>query len=233
MEQVIYKCYQKFIKEEDKDRWKEFSGLPKKFWKIFILIVISSVVALWVYSSENSSTVCALLIWLIPYGLCGWLYYWIETYKIEMATESLSDYIKYCEKLKMWIEAIGINEEEKIKELVTRTKERIHILKQEKEKVIEKIVGFINVLIIPIILIVVSNYGKEEADFIIAFAKIITIVIVFTLLFVAFFLVANTINMVKTSKIARMERFCTDLQSVLDLEIFELKEIEGDKDIIE
>ena len=123
-------------------------------------------------------------------------------------------------ELKEWLEKHNINSSYRIKAIIKRTNAELDKERVKKEKVIESIIDITKILIIPIVLAIISEYSKLEQDFIMGLARIITILLVFAIIFILVFLLANTINLFKSSYIAKLETFVSDLQGVLDLGLF-------------
>ena len=204
---------------------EKLSKIPVKFWFCYAAIIIFSFVPfineyIYIMSGER-----ALLFELLSLLICGICFYWSETYIIYSAEESLTEYTSNCKELKKWLEKHNIDSNYRIKVIIKRTNAELDKQRVKKEKVIESIIDITKILIIPIVLAIISEYSKLEQDFIMGVARIITILLVFAIIFILVFLLANTINLFKSSYIAKLETFVSDLQGVLDLGIVEHKKV--------
>lgn len=220
MEKVLFKCYLKYLKESNKKKWNKIWRIPIKFWVCYIVIFAFSIIPFLDSFINILSDLTAWIFVVISLLVCGICFYWSETYIVDIADESLNDYLLHCMELKVWLDKRNINSCDKIEIIVQRVNSEIDKQRTKREKVIECIIGIIKILIIPIVLAIISEYSKLEQDFVIGVARIIAILLVFAIFFVLVFLVANTINLFKINYIAKLETFISDLQGVLDLEVF-------------
>lgn len=221
MEKVLYRCYLKFLKNENKKMWKEMKRIPVKFWWSLLAILILSSFPLMNLKMKWFPEIISYVLQVISLFLCIPWYFGTESYKVDISDGSLTLYLQRCIKLREWLKEQGVDGKKKIEIICKRINKEVDRQKKKKEKITEKIVGVIQILIIPIILLIISNYGKEEENFEIGVARIVTTLLVFGIFFVWIFMMANTINMFKNSQIAQLEIFASDLQGVLDLELFE------------
>ena len=217
MEKVLFKCYLKYIKENKSNKWKKISKIPAKFWFCYVAIIICSFIPFVNEYIHIMSGERALLFELLSLLICGICFYWSETYIIDIAEESLTEYTSNCMELKEWLAKHNINSNYRIKVIIKRMNAELDKQRGKKEKVIKSIIDITKILIIPIVLAIISEYSKLEEDLITGIAHIITILLVFTIIFILVFLVANTINLFKIGYIAKLEIFVSDLQGVLDL----------------
>lgn len=225
MEKVLFKCYLKYIKENKKNKWIKLSKIPVKFWFCYAAIIIFSFVPFINEYIHIMSGERALLFELLSLLICGICFYWSETYIIDIAEESLTEYTSNCMELKEWLAKHNINSNYRIKVIIKRMNAELDKQRGKKEKVIKSIIDITKILIIPIVLAIISEYSKLEQDFIMGVARIITILLVFAIIFILVFLMANTINLFKISYIAKLETFVSDLQGVLDLGMVEHKKV--------
>lgn len=220
MEKVLFKYYLKYLKENNKKKWDRLWKIPNKLKVCYIVIIVFSVIPFFQTLTKTLDDLTSWMFVLIAWLACGVCFYWSELYIIDIADDSFQDYVSYCKKLKEWLLMQNIDSSDMIKSIINRINDEINQQKSKKEKVSERITGIIKAFIIPMVLVVIGEYGKSEGDFILAVSRILTIFIVFVLIFIVAFLVANTINLYKITYIAKLQMFISDLQGVLDLEMF-------------
>lgn len=217
MEKIIFRSYLIFAKKEDLKLWIKLTKLPLKLKLLFSCAFISDVLMLITARGASALNGVFWITLLIALILVVILFYQVEFYIIERTEESYEEHKNYCEKLKKWLFDNWIRSEKEIKTIINRTKKIIAKEKKEREKFTSKIFDVFKILVIPIILLAVTSYVNNETDFITAFGNILGVNVIIIIFICYFGLVWNFFSAVKIMKVAQMERFVDDLQSVLDI----------------
>lgn len=161
--------------------------------------------------------VILLIVTIVCLCLVIALFYQVELYKIENVEDSYNEYKSYCEKLKTWIGENWIGSKEEIQIIIKRMKKLIEKEKKQRERITSKIFDVLKIFFIPIILVAITSYVDNEKNFMVAFSNILGVSMCALIGICLIGTIWNAYSLVKVQKVAQMERFVDDLQSVLDI----------------
>lgn len=217
MEKIIFRSYLNFAKKEDRKLWRSLMKMPLKLKFLFCIAFLFDVLMLISIVVPNIQTVVFGILMVIPVVIVIVLFYQVEFYKIEHAEDSCDEYIKYCTNLKEWLFEKWVSSKDEVETIIKRMKKIISKEKKEREKFSSKVFGVFQILVIPIILLTITSYVDNESNFIAAFSNIMGVSVIIMVFLCFFGLIWNLYSSVKVKKVAQMERFVDDLQSVLDI----------------
>ncbi|MEE1125579.1 MAG: hypothetical protein U0L18_06540 [Acutalibacteraceae bacterium] len=214
METPLFYAYLKYQKDNQPDVWKFFLKLPKHIICIFILIAISIIVSIITAVFEATvPTLIALAVQVIAYLL---MYYFTEKHLIKFSESNYNKYCDYCEKLNIWLKEHSINSDENIDELLQRFKVQISEAKSENEKSKNRFDKWLQTLVIPIILAIITTIITKQDDLVTIINPVIVILMVFVVLYVTVTSIAEFVSLPEKRRIEQMQCFANDLQGVLD-----------------
>lgn len=217
MEKIVFRSYLNFAKKEDIKLWRSLTKMPLKLKILFVTAFLLDFLFLINVFKQDFSNIISWIFILISAVIIIVLFFQVEIYIIERSEESYNEYKNYCMKLKKWLFENWISSEDEIKTIINRMKAIIDNEKTKREKYSSKVFSLFQILVVPIILLTVTSYVNNERDFVTAFANIIGVSFVIITIFAYLGLIWNAFSSVKVKKVAQMERFVDDLQSVLDV----------------
>lgn len=217
MEKFIFKSYLYYTKKEEPKLWDALTKLPITLKVLFGgTFLVNSMMLLSALIPSIPKAFFGILL-LISTVIIITLNYKVEFYKIEYAEEHYDEYKKYCEKLKVWLFKNWIGSKKEVKILIKRMKKMIDKEKNERQKFTSKVFDIFKILVIPVILVMITSYVDKESNFITALSTILGVSLII-IIFVCFGgAIWSVYSSVKVKKVAQMERFVDDLQSILDI----------------
>jgi len=154
---------------------------------------------------------------------CVALYFYTENFQIKTSDSRLFVYQEYCEKIKHWLDSVGVNvTPENITEIMTRTNKRIDLLEKKRKERRDRIDRWIQILIIPILLAIFSAVIKEQTDLSLLLVYAVTMIVAIASTGLAFLNIYNILDFFQKRKLEQMKSFVEDLQGILDCQ-FECK----------
>lgn len=230
METILFDSYRKYQKEQKDKFIKAIFKLPlwaQIFLAIIVICLVYSVLVVFVPCLRVAYGYCLA----VEVLTCVALYFYTENFQIKTSDSRLFVYQEYCEKIKHWLDSVGVNvTPESITEIMTRTNKHIDLLEKKRKERRDRIDRWIQILIIPILLAIFSAVIKEQTDLSLLLVYAVTMIVVIASIGLAFLNVYNTIDFFQKRKLEQMKSFAEDLQGILDCQ-FESKLIcSKDKD---
>lgn len=230
METILFDSYRKYQKEQKEKFIKAIFKLPlwaQIFLAIIVICLVYSVLVVFVPCLRVAYGYCLA----VEVLTCVALYFYTENFQIKTSDSRLFVYQEYCEKIKHWLDSVGVNvTPESITEIMTRTNKHIDLLEKKRKERRDRIDRWIQILIIPILLAIFSAVIKEQTDLSLLLVYAVTMIVVIASIGLAFLNVYNTIDFFQKRKLEQMKSFAEDLQGILDCQ-FESKLIcSKDKD---
>lgn len=216
MEQILYKNYLKYLKENKTPLYKALQSVPKCAAGILIALVLSGVVAFIFMCSEKLRQYFIVPL-VIETIFCIIAYFYSEHYEINNSAKHLENYKEYCSDIYNWLQSISISV---AKDSIIEIKRRIDVKLEKKEKTKEKnrntIERIFQVIIIPFILAMFAALIKNESDANVIVAYGIYFIFFPIALLITLFGLFEVFNMVNNNEFNRLKNFSDDLQGILD-----------------
>ena len=222
MDSILFDSYRKYQKEQKDNFIKAIFKLPiwaKIFLAIIVLCLAYSVLVVFVPCLRAAYGYCLA----VEVLTCVALYFYTENFQIKTSDSRLFVFQEYCEKIKHWLESIGVNvTPENIAEIMKRITKRIALLEKKRKERRDRIDRWIQILIIPILLAIFSAVIKEQTDLSLLLVYAVTMIVAIASIGLAFLNVYNIIDFFQKRKLEQMKSFAEDLQGILDCQ-FECK----------
>ena len=227
MEEYIFNCYMKYQKENNPDISKKLKSLPREL-RLLILLLIGSVIgglASFFLGKESSASAFLLLETVLSF-----VFYWrFENYRIKVSDKSIEKHKEYCSNIANWLKTIDIKTGEHIQLVYTRVTERISKINNEREKSVNRLEKWVQVLAVPILICIISEIIKSDVDISVAIANSFIVILIGALIF-SFIYISHILKWLPIKrKIVQMQYFADDLRSILDYRLLSRKiDISGD-----
>lgn len=216
MEQILYKNYLKYLKENKTPLYKALQSIPKCAAGILIALVLSGVVAFIFMCSEKLRQYFIVPL-VIETIFCIIAYFYSEHYEINNSAKHLENYKEYCSDIYSWLQSISISV---AKDSIIEIKRRIDVKLEKKEKTKEKnrntIERIFQVIIIPFILAMFAALIKNESDANVIVAYGIYFIFFPIALLITIFGLFEVFNMINKNEFNKLKNFSDDLQGILD-----------------
>ena len=231
MEFYIFNMYLKYQKEKSPSFFKRIKKSPSYLIIALILAIIFAVVAI----------VCMFvskLLWLQL--ISSFLYISIafisfllqDRWEIKHSEREMKEFEKSSLSLYKWLSQLSITSREDIDLLIDRLETYVDDQKANKKAQNEKIDKWMQTLIIPLILAIITaliaNQTDIEAVFIYIFLMLAIVAIVYGLIW----LFRSIVGILQSQKRNKIEYFIGDLQGVLDV-VFIFNKLDKQDNIIE
>lgn len=227
MEEYIFNCYMKYQKENNPDVSKKLKSLPREL-RLLILLLIGSVIGgLATFFLGNESFASAFL---LLETVLSFVFYWrFENYRIKVSDKSIEKHKEYCSNIANWLKTIDIKTDEHIQLVYTRVTERISKINNEREKSVNRLEKWVQVLAVPILICIISEIIKSDVDINVAIANSFVVIIISALIF-SFIYISHILKWLPIKRnIVQMQYFADDLRSILDYRFISRKiDISGD-----
>lgn len=216
MEEIMLKMYLKFQKDNNKPQWKNLLKVPVAIWLMLALAVLCLAVSAGLFfSNEMWISFCLMFVATI---LSIALNIWIDRYSIDHSQKELDNYRTYLEKLSSWLVQNEFSSMQSVKLLFERVKNKLHELQIEQKERNSRADRWIQLLVIPVVLAIITASIKSETDIVNMFAYSIAVIVLFMALYCIFNLFRGLIWFPKKRIIEQLGCFSNDLQSILDWE---------------
>ncbi len=216
MELLLYRNYLKYLKDNRLPMSKAFKKLPKTMLVLLIILsvtVIGVIVILCIekvrayfYVALAIEAVVAFVVFL--YG---------QHYEIENSNQDIKEYKNYCSNLFVWLENTSVSiDREDIIELKNRIVNRLEKYEQKQQRTYDTIIRFVQALIIPIVLTVLTVVLNKQFDISMVLAYGFIAIMIPSFFAVTLFGFTSFINLIRKNEFEKMKSFSSDLQGILD-----------------
>lgn len=219
MESILFDGYRKYQKEQKDNFIKAIFKLP-----VWVQIFLAMIVLCLVYSVLVLFVPCLRVVYgyclAVEVLTCVVLYFYTENFQIKTSDSRLFVYQEYCEKIKHWLDSVGVNvTPENITEIMTRTNKRIDMLEKKRKERRDRIDRWIQILIIPILLAIFSAIIKEQTDLSLLLVYAVTMIVAIASMGLAFLNIYNILDFFQKRK---LEQKFVDINNYLDDGFFEI-----------
>lgn len=215
MDRKIFNAYLKYQKDNKLTFWpflnRQKPIIKTMFWMSLVFLIIGStlcffrVTIVWGIIGMALSLIC-----------CAVLYLVLEYYQIKESQISYVEYILYCKTLYGWLTGYGVDNEEKVRSLQDRIDKRIVKSKEECRESYARMEKWMQVLIIPIALAIITTIVDKKDDIDLMVGAILMILIILLLLYFYANLFVKIGNYPLKRRVSQLECFSADLQGILD-----------------
>lgn len=216
MEILLYRSYLKYLKDNKMPVSEALKRVPTVMIILLIALILSAICAVVVLCIEQIRKyfLIALLVEAIV-SMIVFLY--AQHYEIKNSDEDIKEHKKYCEELYTWLKTSLVTVEKKdIVELKSRMDSRLEKYAETEQKTTDIIMRFIQALIIPVILTVLTVILNNQIDISTILAYGIVAIMVFCFIVITIFGIVSAFNLMRKNEHEKMNSFSKDLQGILD-----------------
>ena len=214
MVQTYLYCYLNYQKQNNKDRWKKLIHMP---WYLTcplflsMLLIITSILLVvlnirWYWIIELVAMILSIMSYFIS-----------DNYFVRISYSSLEKARNYYIGLAEWLKSIGIADENEIKTLKERVEKQISLTKEEQKSSSEKGDKWMQLLIIPAILSLISAIISQQNSFsemmTYTFSMLFCVITIYAIIGV----IRTLIRYPQKKQTNQLQMFADDLQSILDI----------------
>ncbi len=221
MELLLYRSYLKYLKNNRMPMSKAFKKMPKTMVALLIILLLSAIsvivviciekIRIYFYAAIAIEVIIAFAVFL--YG---------QHYEIKNSDQDIKKYKTYCTNLFLWLTNTSVSVEKKdIIELKNRMVNRLEKHEQKQQRTYDVAIRFIQVLIIPIVLTVLTVVLNKQIDISLIFAYGFIAIMILSFLAVTSFGFISFFNLIRKNESEKMKSFVNDLQGILDTQFDE------------
>lgn len=215
MDRKIFNAYLKYQKDNKLTFWpflnRQKPLIKTIFWTSFAFLIIGSSLCFF-----RLTIVWGIIIMALSLISCAVLYLVLDYYQIKESQVSYVEYMLYCQTLYSWLTEYGVDNEEKVRNLQDRIDNRIAKSKDECKDSYARMEKWMQVLIIPIALAVITTIVDKRDDVALMVGAILMILIILLLLYFYANLFVKIGNYPLRRRVSQLECFSADLQGILD-----------------
>lgn len=219
MELLLYKNYLKYLNDNKSSLADALKKMPRPILIMLIILLITTVgtiVAICVEKIRNYSFI-ALIVETVVACI---VFYFGQYYEIKNSNLDIKEYKKYCVKLFKWLKNTNVSVERKdIIDIKNRIDNRIGEYEQRQQRTFDVIIRFVQILILPIFLAVLTVVLNKQLDISMVFAYGFIAIIIPPFIAVTSFGFFSFLNLFRKNEIEKMKRFSNDLQGILDTQL--------------
>lgn len=217
MELLLYKSYLKHLQDNKLSMNEAIKKIPKLTLILLIMlliIVIGTIVIICVEKLRGYSFI-ALIIEAVAACI---VFLYDQHYEIKNSNLDIEKYKKYCAGLFEWLkEKTSISVDRKdIIDIKKRIDNRIEEYEQRQQRTFDIIIRFVQTLIIPIYLAVLTVVLNKQFDISMIFVYGFGAIIIPLFVAVTSFGFVSFVNLFRKNEIEKMKSFSKDLQGILD-----------------
>lgn len=221
MELLLYRSYLKYLKNNRMPMSKAFKKMPKTMVALLIILLLSAIsvivviciekIRIYFYAAIAIEVIIAFAVFL--YG---------QHYEVKNSDQDIKKYKTYCTNLFLWLTNTSVSVEKKdIIELKNRMVNRLEKHEQKQQRTYDVAIRFIQVLIIPIVLTVLTVVLNKQIDISLIFAYGFIAIMILSFLAVTSFGFISFFNLIRKNESEKMKSFVNDLQGILDTQFDE------------
>lgn len=216
MELLLYRSYLKYLKDNRTPVSKALKRIPKLMIVLLVALILSTICAVVVLYIEKIRQY-----FFVPLGVEAIvsliIFSYAQHYEIKNSDKDIKEHKKYCEALYIWLKKSLISVEPKdIVELKSRMDNRLEKYAETQQRTTDIIMRFIQTLIIPVILTVLTVILNNQIDISVILAYGIVAIMLLCFFIVSIFGFVSFINLIRKNEYEKMNSFSKDLQSILD-----------------
>lgn len=212
METYLFYHYLKIAKENKQTFWPKLFSRPIEIVVFFILTLVSCIASpVFVILRWELAVIIALVFEMV----FGALFYFLsERHRINFCDSEYGKYEEYCIKLLDSFKQLKIKEED-ISEICGSVSKKIDSLKAEEDKSNAKEERWLQTLIIPTTIAIITAVIAKQNDIVNMLAYTFIIVVIFAVVYGLISIVRRFSFYPQKQRIEQMECFLSDLQSIV------------------
>lgn len=216
MEQILYKNYLKYLKENKTPLYKALLSIPKCAAGILVALVLSGVVTFVFMCAEKLRQYIIIpLAFEVVFSIVA--YFYSEHYEINNSEKYLENYKEYCGDIYNWLKNTSISvEKTSIIEIKRRIDDKLEKMEKSKENNRNTIERIVQVIIIPFVLAMFAALIKNESDANVIVAYGVYFIFFPIALLVMMFGLFEVFSMINKNEFNKLKKFSDDLQGILD-----------------
>lgn len=221
MELLLYRSYLKYLKDNRVPMSKAFKKMPKTMVSLLIILLLSVISVILVICIEKIRMYFYAAI-AIEITIAFAVFLYGQHYEIENSDQDIKEYETYCSNLFVWLKNTSVSVARKdIIELKSRMVNRLEKHEQKQQRTYDVAIRFIQVLIIPIVLTVLTVVLNNQIDISLIFTYGFIAIMILSFLAVTSFGFISFVNLIRKNESEKMKSFVNDLQGILDTQFDE------------
>ena len=211
MELLLYRSYLKYLKDNKIPVSEALKKIPKVMLGLLIALILSAICAVVVLCIEQIrqyffialgiETIVSLIVFL-----------YAQHYEIKNSDKDIKEHKKYCEALYIWLRKSLISVEPKdIVELKSRMDSRLEKYAETQQRTTDIIMRFIQTLIIPVILTVLTVILNNQIDINVILAYGFVAIMLLCFFIVTLFGFVSFINLIRKNEYEKMNSFSKEI----------------------
>ncbi len=216
MEQILYKNYLKYLKDNKTPLYKALLAMPKCAVILLFVLIISGITTL-AFLSIGKLRQYFIIPLLFETVFCIIIYFYCEHYEINNSEKHLKNYKEYCSDIYNWLQSMSVSIEKtsiiEIKRRIDIKLERMQKTKETNRNTVERVV---QAIIIPFVLAVFAAIIKNETNANVIVAYGIAFIFFPIAFLITVFGLFEVLNIIKKNEFEKMKSFSEDLQGILD-----------------
>lgn len=221
MELLLYRSYLKYLKDNRVPMSKAFKKMPKIMVALLIILLLSAISVIVVICIEKIRVYFYAAI-AIEVTIAFAVFLYGQHYEIKNSDQDIKEYETYCSNLFVWLKNTSVSVARKdIIELKSRIVYRLEKYEQKQQRTYDVAIRFIQVLIIPIVLTILTVVLNKQIDISMIFAYGFIAIMILSFLAVTLFGFISFVNLIRKNEFEKMKSFVNDLQGILDTQFDE------------
>lgn len=221
MELLLYRSYLKYLKDNRMPMSKAFKKMPKTMVALLIILLLSAISVILVICIEKIRIYFYAAI-AIEVTIAFSVFLYGQHYETKNSDQDIKKYKTYCTNLFLWLTNTSVSVERKdIIELKNRMVNRLEKHEQKQQKTYDVAIRFIQVLIIPIVLTILTVVLNKQVDISMILAYGFITIMILSFLAVTLFGFISFVNLIRKNEFEKMKSFVNDLQGILDTQFDE------------
>ena len=232
MEFYIFNSYLKYQKENSPSFFRTMKKTPKYLWILLGLAVICAISGMIFSFIENLSW---LFLVFAPAEIVFTFMAFVlqERWEIKHSDREMEEFKTSSIELYNWLSNLSITSQEDIELLLERLNDYRDGQIEKREKQNNKIDKWMQTLIIPLILAIITALISNQADIESVLIFIFFMLAIVAMIYGLIWLVRSVVGILQTQRRNKLDYFITDLQGVLDVVFIFNHSNNAQEDIIE
>ena len=216
MELHILNSYLKYQKEHSQSFFKEIVKIPIYMLVIFALSIVLLILSV-IFCFVDGLEWLFLPFSIIEFILAFIVYILQERWEINHSDRELTDYKTYCKELYRWLGDYSITSKADIELLLNRLTCKVKEHNKHKKQLGDKIDKWMQTLIIPLIIAVVTALISNKTNIEEVLAYIFYLLAVVAIIYGLIWIIRSIVGFLENQKRSKMEYFINDLRGVIDV----------------
>lgn len=230
MEFYIFDSYLRYQKENSPSFFKAIRKTPKHLWILLGLATICAILGI-VFSFVDNLSWLFLLFAPAEIILTFVAFILQERWEIKHSDRELEEFKSSSVELYNWLSNLSITSQTEIELLLKRLNDYRAEQIEKREKQNDKIDKWMQTLIIPLILAIITAFISDQADIESVLMFIFFMLAIVAMIYGLIWLVRSIAGILQTQRRHKLDYFISDLQGVLDV-VFIFNHLDNKKENI-